>query len=113
MKLRSVLCLLIVAGLLSLTLAADDKSASKQAQGVKQNSQAATKAASPEKAKAQSGKGFDTKGSYTPAVKAGPVTKQDPKAVAKRENTAQKERDKATAKKVKLDDPKRAPPSPK
>jgi cytochrome oxidase Cu insertion factor (SCO1/SenC/PrrC family) len=61
MKLRSVLCLLIVAGLLSLTLAADDKSASKQAQGVKQNSQAATKAASPEKAKAQSGKGFDTK----------------------------------------------------
>jgi hypothetical protein len=41
------------------------------------------------------------------------VTKQDPKAVAKRENAAQKERDKATAKKVKLDDPKRAPPSPK
>jgi hypothetical protein len=47
-----------------------------------------------------------------PTVKSQPVNVQDPKEISKRENEAQKIRDKETAKKYKLDDPKKAPPKP-
>ncbi len=48
------------------------------------------------------------KSTVKPAVKAGPVTKQDPKAIAARENKAEKARQKGAG----IDGPKHAPPSP-
>jgi hypothetical protein len=72
MKLRVVVCALAVACLLCVSVSADDsKSAGKQAQAVNKNSQqaaAAAKAGNLNKAKQQSGVGFDTPAKSTGTV---------------------------------------------
>ena len=93
-----------------------DTSAMKQAQAVNKSSKDAAKDAKAgklESAKQKSGQGFDTPATSKGKVKADTAKKQDANAIAKTENAKQKQRDKETAKKVKLDDPKKAPPSPK
>lgn len=72
MRLRAALCVLAVTCLLSLFVAADDKSPSKQATAVNKNSQqaaAAAKSGNMEKAKQRSGVGFDTPAKSTSTVR--------------------------------------------
>ncbi len=113
------------------------KSAMEQLKAVDKTSKDAAQDAKAGKlgsAKEKAGKGFDTPAPaastgtvknadtfkvkaqpatvQTPTVKPQPVNVQDPKEIAKRENEAQKIRDKEIAKKYKLDDPKKAPPKP-
>jgi hypothetical protein len=113
-----------------VTLAAEknkdnSKSALEQLKAVDKTSKDAAQDAKAGKlgsAKEKAGKGFDTpapaastgtvKNADTFKVKSQPVNVQDPKEISKRENEAQKIRDKEIAKKYKLDDPKKAPPKP-
>lgn len=159
MKLKTFLCILLVACICPVVALAaeknkdDSKNALKQLNAVEKTSKDAAQDAKAGKlgsAKEKAGKGFDTpapttstgtvksmdtfKGTgtvkaqpatvqtptvkarpvkaQTPTVKAQPMNVQDPKEISKRENEAQKVRDKEIAKKYKLDDPKRAPPKP-
>ncbi len=98
----------------------DSKGALRQLKAVEKTSKEAArdaKAANLGDAKAKAGTGFDTPSGSTETVKqstgtvkAEPLKQEDAKAVAKRENEAQKTRDRETAKKYKLDDRKKAPP---
>lgn len=132
MKLKTFLCIMAAVCIIpSLALAADKKETSKSAlqdlKAVEKSSKEASKDAQAgklESAKEKSGRGFDTPVKSTdtvksqpvtrqdPKVKSQPVTREDPKEISRRENEAQKERDRKTAQKYKLDDPKKAPPKP-
>jgi hypothetical protein len=120
---RKIITTVALALLVPLSLlAADNKDtkkdtgAMKQLQTVDKSSKSAAKDAKAgklESAKQKSGQGIDTPATSKNKVKAPPAKPQDANAIAKTETAKQKQRDKETAKKVKLDDPKKAPPSPK
>ncbi len=95
---------------------AKSQSALGQAKVVEKSSKDAAKDANAGKlgeAKGKAGQGFDSTAASTTTVHAQPVKQDDSKEVARRENEAQKEREKEKARQIKLDDPKRAPPKPK
>ncbi len=72
MKFKAALCILAVTCLLSVFAGADDKSPKKQANAVNKNSQqaaAAARAGNLNKAKQQSGVGFDTPAKSTSTVR--------------------------------------------
>jgi len=113
MKLKSILCLLVIAGFCSNVSAADDKKAMKDLKTTEQNSKDATKARTQEGAKATSGKGLDTKGTYREPVK---VDKKDTKSAAqisKEENAKKQAEDLAKAKEINKKNKAGAPPPPK
>lgn len=120
MKLKTFLCITVAACIIpAFALAAEKKDTTKSAindlKTVEKSSKEAAKDAQAGKlegAKEKSGKGFDTPVKSSDTVKSQPITKQDPKEISRRENEAQKARDKEKAKKYKLDDPKKAPPKP-
>ena len=97
----------------TLSLRADDKkkedskSAMSDLKAVERRSKEAAK-----DPRANPGKGFDTPTRNPNPIKAAPVTRQDPKEISRRESDAQRTRDKETAARHRLDDPKKAPPSP-
>ena len=110
MNLKSIVCLLVIAGFCSNASAAEDKKALKDLKTVEQNSKDATKARTQEGAKATSGKGVDTKGTYKEPVK---VDKKDTKSTAqisKEENAKQQARDRDKAKEINEKNQKGAPP---
>lgn len=100
----------------------DSKDALGQVKAVERTSKEAArdaKAGNLGDAKSKAGTGFDTSSrstetikQSTSTVKAEPWKQEDAKKVAKRENEAQKTRDRETAKKYKLDDRKKPPPPP-
>ena len=65
-----------------------------------------------EGAKEKSGRGFDTPQPSTGTVR-GKTSYSDPKAISDRENKANQQRERERSKRYRLDDPRRAPPSPK
>ncbi len=78
MKLRITLCALVVVCLVSVSMAQSKTSATKQAPVVKQNSQqaaAAAKAGNLNRAKSQSGVGFDTAAKSTTTVRGNTAAK--------------------------------------
>jgi len=65
-----------------------------------------------EGAKEKSGRGFDTPQPSTGTVR-GKTSHSDPKTISNRENKANQQRERDRSKRYQLDDPRRAPPSPK
>lgn len=65
-----------------------------------------------EGAKEKSGRGFDTPQSSTGTVR-GKTSYSDPKTISNQENKANQQREGERSKRYRLDDPRRAPPSPK
>ncbi len=75
MKLRIILCVLVVVCLVSMSMGQSNTSATKQAPVVKQNSQAAAAAKTPEQAKSKAGVGFDTPAKSTTTVQGNTAAK--------------------------------------
>jgi len=113
MKLKPVLCLLVLAGVCSIASAVEDKKALKDLKTAEQNAKAAEKARTQEGAKATSGKGVDSKGTYKEPVKVEPKERKSAAQIAKEENAKQQASDLARAKEVNKKNKAGAPPPPK
>ena len=90
MRLKAIPCLLVIAGFCSMAYALDDKKAMKDLKTAEQNSRNATKARTQEGAKATSGKGVDTKGTYKAPVKIEPKASKSAAQVSRELNDKQK-----------------------
>ena len=98
MKLRSILCLLVIAAFCSNASAIEDKKAMKDLKTTEQKSKDATKERTQEGAKATSGKGVDTKGTYKEPVKIEKKESKSSAQISKEENAKQQANDLAKAK---------------
>ncbi len=112
MKLKSILCLLIIAGFCSSASAVEDKKALKDLKTTEQNSKDAQKARTQEGAKATSGKGVDTKGTYKEPVKVEKKESKSAEQVSKEENAKKQAEDLAKAKDANKKNKAGAPPPP-
>jgi len=86
-----------------------------QLKAVEKSSQSAKRDANRgnyEGAKEKSGRGFDTPQPSTGTVR-GQASYSDPKTISDRENKANQQRERERSRRYRLDDPRRAPPSPK
>jgi hypothetical protein len=119
MHFHLIVCIVLAICLCSLPVLAASASSSRSAVGqatsIEKSSKDAAKDANAGKlgsAKAKAGQGFDTPAKSTSTVKTTSIKKENAADVARRENEAQKARDRERAKKYKLDDPRKAPPKP-
>lgn len=110
MKLKSILCLFVLAGFCSSASAVDDKKALKDLKTTEQKSKEATKERTQEGAKATSGKGVDTKGTYKEPVKVEKKESKSSAQISKEENAKQQVRDRDKAKEINEKNQKGAPP---
>ena len=113
MKLKSILCLLVIAGFCSNASAVEDKKALKDLKTTEQKSKDATKERTQEGAKATSGKGVDTKGTYKEPVKVEKKESKSAAQISKEENAKQQANDLAKAKEINKKNKAGAPPPPR
>ncbi len=110
MKLKSILCLLIIAGFCSMASGLEDKKAMKDLKTVEQNSKNATKARTQEGAKATAAKGVDTKGTYKAPVKLDQKATKSAAQVSKEGNAKKQADDLAKSKEMNKKNKAGAPP---